>query len=195
MIGQNGSVIPTPEAGPAQSDAGGPPAWRAGMARALVILVGSASAVVVVAGVQATAWLIGPAFMALIVVIAVAPVHGWLRRHGWPGWVTTLVLILLVYGILLALALQSIIQPRFIGDAVGLSVTLTFVVCSSGHGCSARWGRSWPSRSRCWPRPCSWTSTRRLSGLTPCCGHREGAGTGGGGGPGRTEEHGAPGTA
>ena len=50
-----------------------------------------AAAVVVFAGVRATAWLIGPAFMALIIVIAVAPVHGWLRRHGWPGWAMTLV--------------------------------------------------------------------------------------------------------
>jgi hypothetical protein len=45
--------------------------------RALAILLGAAAAVVVVAGVQATAWLIGPAFMALIVVIAVAPAQGW----------------------------------------------------------------------------------------------------------------------
>jgi predicted PurR-regulated permease PerM len=78
------------------------------MPRALVILVGAASAVVVVAGVQAVAWLIGPGFMALIVVIAVAPVQGWLRRRGWPGWATTLVVILLVYAILLGLALGII---------------------------------------------------------------------------------------
>jgi AI-2 transport protein TqsA len=60
---------------------------RGALPRALVILIGAAATVVVVAGIQATAWLIGPAFLALIVVIAVAPVHGWLRRHGWPGWV------------------------------------------------------------------------------------------------------------
>lgn len=32
---------------------------------------------IIIAGLQATAWLIGPAFMALIIVIAVAPVQGW----------------------------------------------------------------------------------------------------------------------
>ena len=55
---------------------------RGALPRALVILIGAAAAVVVVAGIQATAWLIGPAFMALIVVIAVAPVQGWLT----PPW-------------------------------------------------------------------------------------------------------------
>ena len=31
------------------------------------------------------AWLIGPAFLALIIVIAVTPVQRWLRTKGWPG--------------------------------------------------------------------------------------------------------------
>jgi AI-2 transport protein TqsA len=80
------------------------------MPRALVILLGAAATVIVVAGVQAVAWLIGPAFMALIIVIAVAPVQGWLRRHGWPGWATTLVVVLLVYAVLIALALGIIVS-------------------------------------------------------------------------------------
>ena len=75
------------------------------MPRALIILLGAAATVVVIAGIQAVAWLIGPAFMALIVVIAVAPVQGWLRRHGWPAWATSLVVIILVYAILIGLAL------------------------------------------------------------------------------------------
>jgi AI-2 transport protein TqsA len=48
--------------------------------------------------------------MALIVVIAVAPVQGWLRRHGWPGWATGLVVLVLVYAIMLGLALGIIIS-------------------------------------------------------------------------------------
>jgi AI-2 transport protein TqsA len=66
------------------------------MPRALVILLGAAATVIVVAGVQAVAWLVGPAFMALTIVIADAPVQGWLRRHGCPGWATTLVVVVLV---------------------------------------------------------------------------------------------------
>ena len=65
---------------------------------------------VVFAGIQATAWLIGPAFMALIVVIAVAPVQGWLRRRGWPAWATSLVVLVLVYAIMLGLALGIIVS-------------------------------------------------------------------------------------
>jgi predicted PurR-regulated permease PerM len=112
------------------------------MPRALIILVGTAAAVLVVAGVQATAWLIGPAFMALIVVIAVAPVHGWLGRHGWPGWATTLVLILLVYGILLALALGIIFSvarlatelPQYASKADGLVNSATAELAKLGVG-------------------------------------------------------------
>jgi predicted PurR-regulated permease PerM len=115
---------------------------RGALPRALVILIGAAAAVVVVAGVQATAWLIGPAFMALIVVIAVAPVQGWLKRHGWPGWATTLVVVLLVYAILLGLALGIIISvarlatvlPQYASAAQGLVDSATARLAGLGVG-------------------------------------------------------------
>jgi AI-2 transport protein TqsA len=115
---------------------------RGALPRALVILIGAAATVVVVAGIQATAWLIGPAFLALIVVIAVAPVHGWFRRHGWPGWATTLVLILLVYGILLSLALGIIFSlarlgtelPQYASKADGLVNSATAKLAELGVG-------------------------------------------------------------
>jgi hypothetical protein len=105
---------------------------RGSLPRGLVILLGAAATVVVFAGIQATAWLIGPAFMALIVVIAVAPVQGCLRRHGWPGWATSLVVLVLVYNRAAEVRVcgrRSGQRPdrEFIGDAVGLSVTITFV--------------------------------------------------------------------
>ena len=115
---------------------------RGALPRALVILIGAAAAVVVVAGIQATAWLIGPAFMALIVVIAVAPVQGWLTRHGWPGWATTLVVVLLVYAILLGLALGIIISlarlgtelPQYASKADGLVNSATAKLAEFGVG-------------------------------------------------------------
>ena len=115
---------------------------RGALPRALVILIGVAAAVVVVAGVQATAWLIGPAFMALIVVIAVAPVQGWLTRHGWPGWATTLVVVLLVYAILLGLALGIIISvarlatvlPQYASAAQGMVDSATARLAALGVG-------------------------------------------------------------
>lgn len=81
-----------------------------GLPRALVVLLGAAAAVIVVAGVQAIAWLIGPAFLALIIVIAVSPVQSWLRRIGLPAWAATIVLILMVYGVIIALALVMIVS-------------------------------------------------------------------------------------
>src|SRR3954463_15170625 len=68
--------------------------------RALVMLLGAGAAVLVLAGVRSIAWLVAPAFLALIIVIALTPVQSYLRRHHWPSWLTTLVLVLLVLGVL-----------------------------------------------------------------------------------------------
>jgi AI-2 transport protein TqsA len=108
----------------------------------MVILVGVAATVIVLAGVQAVAWLIGPAFMALIIVIAVAPAQSWLRRHGWPGWATTLVVILLVYAIMLGLALGIIFSvarlatelPKYASAADGLVTSATAQLAALGVG-------------------------------------------------------------
>ncbi|CCH88246.1 conserved membrane protein of unknown function [Modestobacter italicus] len=101
------------------------PGRRPVLPRALVMLLGAASAVIVLGGLRATAWLIGPAFLALVLVVALHPVQGWLRRHGWPGWLTTLVLVLLVVGVLAVLALVVVVSlaqlaallPQYAGRA------------------------------------------------------------------------------
>jgi predicted PurR-regulated permease PerM len=98
--------------------------------------------VIIVAGVQATAWLIGPAFMALIIVIAVAPVQGWMRRRGWPPWLGALVVILLVYAILLGLALGIIFSvarlatelPQYAAKADSLVASATKQLAALGVG-------------------------------------------------------------
>lgn len=74
------------------------------MPRGLVILLGTASAVIVVAGIQAAAWLIAPMFLALVIVVVVSPVHRWLRRHGFPAWLATAALVTVVYGVFLVFA-------------------------------------------------------------------------------------------
>jgi len=51
----------------------------------LEVLLRAAVIVVVFVGVQAIAWLIGPTFLALIIVVAAAPVQHWLRTKGWTG--------------------------------------------------------------------------------------------------------------
>lgn len=72
--------------------------------RGLVVLLGMAATVVIVAGMRAAAWLIAPTFLALVVVIAINPVPAWLTRKGLPRWLATLVLVLVVYAVLLTLA-------------------------------------------------------------------------------------------
>jgi AI-2 transport protein TqsA len=74
------------------------------------MLLGAGAAVLVFGGIRATAWLIGPAFLALIVVIALYPVQARLRRHNWPGWLTTLVLVLLVVGLLVSFVLVVVVS-------------------------------------------------------------------------------------
>ena len=78
--------------------------------RALVMLLGAAAAVVVVTGVRIGAWLIAPVLMALVIVIAVAPVQDRLHRRGRPAWLTTVVLVLCVYGVLVGLALGIVVS-------------------------------------------------------------------------------------
>jgi AI-2 transport protein TqsA len=74
------------------------------------MLLGAGAAVLVLSGIRATAWLIGPAFLALIVVIALYPILAWLRRHNWPEGITTLVLVLLVVGVLASFGLIVVVS-------------------------------------------------------------------------------------
>ncbi len=114
-VGASLAGVTTSAAGPPASSAlppvpDGASRSRGPLPRALVVLLGAAATVVIVAGVRGIAWLIGPVFMALIIVIAVAPVQSWLRRRGWPGWATTVVLVLLVFSIMVSLALGIVLS-------------------------------------------------------------------------------------
>jgi AI-2 transport protein TqsA len=81
---------------------GEPHASQAGIPRWLIVLGGIAAATIAVAGVRAVAWLVAPILLALVVVVALAPVQSWLRRMGVPRWMATSVLLLLVWAVLLA---------------------------------------------------------------------------------------------
>jgi predicted PurR-regulated permease PerM len=101
----------------------------------LLLLLGAAAATVAVAGLREIAWLVAPVFLALVVVIAMAPIQGWLRRMGAPRWVATTVLLVLVWAVLLAfvaLLVLSVAQlatllPNYSGQAERL---ITGVVAS-----------------------------------------------------------------
>lgn len=114
---------------------------RAGqLPRGLVVLLGMASVVVVVAGVKAAAWLIAPTFLALVIVIATNPAPAWLIRKGCPRWLATLVLVVLVYAVLITFALVVVVSmarlatilPEYAHRADSLGAELTRALSKFG---------------------------------------------------------------
>jgi AI-2 transport protein TqsA len=93
----------------------GPPA-RQPVPRGVVVLLGMAGAVVAIAGMRATAGLLSPLLLALILTVTVSPVTGWLRRLGTPAWlaavatVTILYLVLFLLGGALVLSLARLVD-------------------------------------------------------------------------------------
>lgn len=73
--------------------------------RGLVVLLGAAGLVVMVAGIHSIASMIGPIFLALMLVIAVSPVQHAMRKRGLPIWLGTVVTLVLLYAVLLGLGL------------------------------------------------------------------------------------------
>ena len=59
------------------------------------------------AGMKSVAGIIGPTFLALMLTVAVHPVHNWLRRKGCPSWVGVAAALVVVYGILVGLTGRS----------------------------------------------------------------------------------------
>ncbi|MFF5210723.1 AI-2E family transporter [Streptosporangium sp. NPDC000396] len=75
----------------------------AGASRGLRLLLGTAAAVVTLAGIRALADIAGPAFLALTLTIAVSPFRVWLRRRGARPWVLVVVPLVTVLLLLIAL--------------------------------------------------------------------------------------------
>ena len=65
--------------------------------------MGGAGTVVTIAGVRAMDWMLGPVFLALMLVVAVAPVQSWLLHRGTPRWLATLAVLVTLYAVLIAL--------------------------------------------------------------------------------------------
>jgi predicted PurR-regulated permease PerM len=83
---------------------------RAPLPRGLLILLGLAAATVALAGMKSIAHIIDPTFLALVLMITVHPIRGWLVRKHVPGWVAALATILTVYAILIALIVAMIVS-------------------------------------------------------------------------------------
>ena len=110
--------------------------------RAYLILVGTAAAVIVAAGIGATAWLIAPAFLAWVIVVVIAPIGHRLRAAGLPAWLATVVLVVLVYGVVvvmagvvvLSAARLATILPQYAVEADGLRRGLGALLSTYGIG-------------------------------------------------------------
>jgi predicted PurR-regulated permease PerM len=106
------AAIPEDAAGAADSGSTvvGPQSAPPGIPRWLLLLAGLATATIAIAGVRAIAWLVAPVLLALVVVVALAPVQSWLRRLGVPRWLATTVLLLLVLAVLLSLVTLLVVS-------------------------------------------------------------------------------------
>jgi AI-2 transport protein TqsA len=72
--------------------------------RGLLVLLTMAGAVVAVAGLRSASGIVGPAFLALMIVITIHPLLAWLQRHRVPGWLAVVLTMLVAYTSLVALA-------------------------------------------------------------------------------------------
>lgn len=88
---------------------------------------------VVAFGLRELGWLVGPAFLALVIVVLVHPLHTWLRSRRVPAALALLALLIAIFGIVLGLssvlALSVIrlaaILPEYAGTATALVESAT----------------------------------------------------------------------
>ncbi len=76
--------------------------------RAAVVLIVSASLVITLAGLRATAGIVGPTMLALVLTITVQPVRRWLAEKNLPDWLISLIVVTTVYIVLILLTLSLV---------------------------------------------------------------------------------------
>jgi predicted PurR-regulated permease PerM len=69
----------------------------------VIVLLGCATIVVVVAGLRGVADIVGPVFLALMLTVTVSPLTGWLRGRGVPIWLATGATLITTFAILVLL--------------------------------------------------------------------------------------------
>ena len=82
---------------------------RPALPRGVLVLLGFAAAVITIAGLRASADIVAPAFLALVLTVVAHPLRGWLDR--WmPSWAASLVCIVVVYLLIVAFALAVVVS-------------------------------------------------------------------------------------
>ncbi len=76
--------------------------------RAAVVLIVAASLVITLAGLRATAGIVGPTLLALVLTITVQPVRRWLAEKNLPDWAVSLIVVVTVYIVLILLTLSLV---------------------------------------------------------------------------------------
>jgi AI-2 transport protein TqsA len=97
---RTGSTVADPGQ-PAPTEPAPPLPGGGGLPRWLLLLLGAAAATIAIAGLRSVSWLVGPVFLALVVVVALTPVQRRLRRAGVPRWLSTTIMLVLVWTVLL----------------------------------------------------------------------------------------------
>ena len=112
--------------------------------RAAVVIVALAAALVGSLALKQFAWLVGPVFLALVIVTLVHPLHRWLQRHKVPRLMALLGLVVSIYGLVIVLvaivafsiARLAAILPGYAADAAGLVQALSVRFGAVGVGAS-----------------------------------------------------------
>ncbi|MFV0257060.1 MAG: AI-2E family transporter [Acidimicrobiales bacterium] len=97
------STPPTATGADTSSGAVGTASAAAGYSPFQSPLLGIAAAVVIVAGLRGFSQQLAPLALGLVLIIAVTPIQGALRKRGVPGWAAMLASLFSAYGILVAL--------------------------------------------------------------------------------------------
>jgi predicted PurR-regulated permease PerM len=110
--------------------------------RVLLVVLGTAGLVVAVDGIRTLSWMLGPFFLALMLVVAVSPVQTAIRARGLPGWVSTVTVLLLVYAVIVgllatlvvSLAQLATVLPRYTSRAQQLLDSVTDLLAKYNVG-------------------------------------------------------------
>jgi len=74
------------------------------------VLLGLAAFTVAMAGVRGIAGILGPVFLALVLIVTVYPVRAWLVDHGVPGVLASTVLLVSVYLLMVLITLALVVS-------------------------------------------------------------------------------------
>lgn len=78
--------------------------------RPILLIIGLAGVFIVVAGLRSLSDIVGPAFLALVLTVAAAPVRPWAARRGVPPWVGSVIAVLVIYAVLVGLTVALLIS-------------------------------------------------------------------------------------